>query len=125
MSNDQERLILGQRLRTSRDYLGFSQDEVAKHLSISRTALSNIESGQRKVDALELKKLAALYQRSIAYFTGDVVAEAAMPADVEHLARQAQELSSKDREELTRFAAFLGSQTKRASRKDGGDGDAQ
>ena len=58
-----------QRLRTSRDYLGFSQDEVAKHLGISRTALSNIESGQRKVDALELKKLAALYQRSIAYFT--------------------------------------------------------
>lgn len=123
MSN-QERAILGQRLRTSRDYLGFSQDEVAKHLGISRTALSNIESGQRKVDALELKKLAALYQRSIAYFTGDVVAETAMPPDVEHLARQAQELSTKDRAELTRFAAFLGSQTKRSPEGKGEDDDA-
>ena|SRR6056297_3335841 len=118
MGSEQDRVNLGQRLRTARDYVGYSQDEVAKHLGISRSALSNIESGQRKTDALELKKLAALYQRSIAYFTGDVVAEAAMPPDVEHLARQANELSTKDREELSRFAAFLGSQQKA---KDGGD----
>jgi transcriptional regulator with XRE-family HTH domain len=123
--SEEDRTILGNRLRTSRDYLGFSQDEVASHLGISRSALSNIESGQRKVDALELKRLAALYQRPIAYFTGDVIAEASMPADVEHLARQAKELSSKDREELTRFAMFLGTRTKQASKDSGGDPDAQ
>lgn len=124
MSTEQERLVLGQRLRNSRDYLGFSQDEVAKHLGISRTALSNIESGQRKVDALELKQLAALYQRSIAYFTGDVVAETALPADVEHLARQANKLSANDRAELSRFAEFLGSQKRQPPSSDGGDSSA-
>lgn len=124
MRNKHEREVLGQRLRSSRDYLGYSQDEVAKHLGISRTALSNIESGQRKIDALELKKLAALYQRSIAYFTGDVVAEAVMPADVEHLARQAQALSSTDRAELNRFAAFLGSQMKQSPESQGDESDA-
>lgn len=119
MSNKEERTVLGQRLRASREYLGFSQDEVAKHLGISRTALSNIESGQRKVDALELKQLAAIYQRSIGFFTGDVVAEAALPADVEHLARQAKKLSVTDRAELTRFAEFLGNQKKHSSSSDG------
>ena len=35
-----------------------------------RPAVSLMESGQRKVDALELKKLAELYQRPVADFTG-------------------------------------------------------
>ena len=58
---DEARKTLGERLREAREYLGFSQEEVATYLQVSRSALSNIESGQRKVDALELKKLASLY----------------------------------------------------------------
>jgi hypothetical protein len=69
--------------------------------------LSNIESGQRKVDALELKILADLYRQSIGYFTGDVDAATTLPADVAHLARTASELSAEDRQELGRFAEYL------------------
>lgn len=105
---DAERRLLGERLRQAREYVGFSQDEVASFLRVPRTAVTNIESGQRKVDALELKRLAELFRQPVAYFTGDGdEAGAALPTDVAHLARQAASLSIKDREELGRFAEFL------------------
>jgi transcriptional regulator with XRE-family HTH domain len=103
-----ERRRLGEKLRQAREYVGFSQDEVASFLKVPRTAVSNMENGQRKVEALELKRLADLYRRSVSHFTGDdEEAAAALPTDVAHLARQAAALSPKDREELGRFAEFL------------------
>jgi transcriptional regulator with XRE-family HTH domain len=102
-----ERTHLAEMLKGAREYLSLSQDEVAKAVGIPRAAISLIESGQRRVDALELKKFATLYQRPVSYFTGDENAEANLPAEVEHLARAAANLSSKDREELARFAEFL------------------
>src|SRR5437762_686822 len=92
-----ERTRLAEMLKQAREYLSLSQDEVAKAVGIPRAAISLIESGQRRVDALELKKFAAVYQRPVSYFTGDEIAEATLPAEVEHLARAAANLSSKDR----------------------------
>ncbi len=108
-SNDEtvDRKKLGARLREAREYLGLSQDEVAKYLGIPRTALSHIESGQRRIDALELKKLAQLYKRPVVYFTGESQSDAGMPEDVAHLARAAAGLSEGDRRELSRFAEYL------------------
>jgi transcriptional regulator with XRE-family HTH domain len=103
---EDDRKTLGERLREAREYLGFSQDQVATFLGVSRSALSLMESGQRKVDALELKKLAGLYKRSVGYFTGEQE-DASIGADVRHLARKVSDLSSEDREELARFADFL------------------
>jgi transcriptional regulator with XRE-family HTH domain len=105
--NEAERRRLGETLRQAREYLGFSQDEVATFLKVPRTAITNIESGQRKVEALELKRLAELYRHPVGYFTGEDEASASLPADVALLARQAAKLSVKDREELGRFAEFL------------------
>jgi transcriptional regulator with XRE-family HTH domain len=102
-----DRQKLGARLREAREYLGLSQDEVAKYLNIPRTALSHIESGQRRIDALELKKAAQLYKRPVAYFTGESQSEAGMSEDVAHLARAAAGLSEGDRKELSRFAEYL------------------
>lgn len=106
--SDAERRRLGEKLRQAREYVGFSQDEVANFLRIPRTAVGNMESGQRKVEALELKRLAELYRQPVTHFTGDEdVAGTALPTDVALLARQAAALSMKDREELGRFAEFL------------------
>lgn len=105
---DVERRRMGEKLRQAREYVGYSQDEVASFLSVPRTAVGNMESGQRKVDALELKRLADLYRQPVTHFTSDEdEAGAALPTDVAHLARQAATLSIKDREELGRFAEFL------------------
>lgn len=105
---DAERRRMGEKLKRAREYIGFSQDEVAGFLKVPRTAVTNMESGQRKVDALELKRLAELYRQPVGYFTGDDdEAASAFPTDVTHLARQAAALSMRDREELGRFADFL------------------
>ena len=100
-----ERRQLGARLRDARRYLGLKQEEVAAHLGIPRTALSDIENGRRRVEALELTKMAGLYQMRVSYFTGEDAA--AMPVDVAHIARQAANLSTRDREELVKFAEYL------------------
>jgi transcriptional regulator with XRE-family HTH domain len=105
--DEAERRRLGERLRQAREYVGFSQDEVASFLKVPRTAVTNMESGQRKVEALELKRLAELYRQPVGHFTGEDEASASLPADVAHLARKAAKLSVKDREELGRFADFL------------------
>ena len=67
--DDQEaRQEMGERLREARRYLGLKQDEVAQYLKIQRTALSEIEAGNRRVEALELNRLAKLYRQPVAYF---------------------------------------------------------
>lgn len=116
------RARLGERLREAREYVGLTQDEVAKRLGVPRTALSNIEAGQRKVDALELITLAKLYQRPTTWFTeeGETAAMSALPKEVAHLARAAAALSSRDREELSRFADFLRARSKVKASNDGG-----
>ena len=106
-SKEIDRQLLATRLKEAREYLELSQDEVAKVLDLPRSAISLIETGQRKVDAIELKKLAAIYQRTIGYFTGEEGAPKPMPETVQHLARAASKLTDRDREELLRFAEFL------------------
>jgi transcriptional regulator with XRE-family HTH domain len=106
-SEEDERQRLGLRLREARKYLGLKQEDVAMYLNIQRTALGDIESGQRRVEAIELTKLAKLYKQPVSYFTGEDVAAAALPPSVAHLARQAAELSDRDREELSRFVEYL------------------
>src|SRR4051812_38757556 len=93
---EKERQQLGTRLKEAREYLELSQDEVAKALDLPRPAISMIENGQRKVDAIELKKLAEIYQRSIGYFTGEEKGASPLPKAVEHLARAAAKLTDQD-----------------------------
>lgn len=106
-NDEEERRRLGDRLREARKYLGLKQEEVATYLKIPRTALTDIENGQRKVEAIELTRLAKLYRQPAAYFTGEDEASAGLPVDVAHLARQAADLSQQDRDELGRFAEYL------------------
>ncbi len=105
--DEAERRLLGDRLRDARKYVGLSQEEAAAILKLPRTAVTDIESGQRKVEALELRRLAELYRQPVSHFTGEDAAAAPLTAEVAHLARQAASLSPKDREELGRFAEFL------------------
>ena len=104
---DDDRKTLGDRLREARDYLGFSQEEVANFLGVSRSALSLMETGLRKVEVMELKKLAELYKKSVSHFTGEEAEAGSFGAGAKHLARKVADLSSEDLEELGRFADFL------------------
>jgi transcriptional regulator with XRE-family HTH domain len=111
---NEERRSLGARLKDAREYLGLSQDDVARALRITRSAISLIESGQRKVDALELKRFAELYRRPASFFTDEEpVAEI---KTVQHIARAAAGMGGDDQLELLRFAEYLQSRGK--TRKD-------
>ena len=68
---DEEWQALGARLREIREYLGISQQNVAQATGIQRTAVSDIERGQRKVDSLELRKLSKLYRYPVSYLLGE------------------------------------------------------
>lgn len=113
-SDVEERKRLGERLREARKYLGLKQEEVAGYLKIQRTALTDIENGQRKVEAIELARLAKLYRQPVGFFAGEDDAGSALPLDVAHLARQAADLSQEDRNELGRFAEYLRARSAKA-----------
>jgi transcriptional regulator with XRE-family HTH domain len=118
-SNPNERENIGARLKEAREYLGLSQQEVATALNLPRTAVSMMESGQRGVESLELKALAKLYQRPVAYFTGeDEELGAGVGADVAMLAKQVSKLSDQDRGELMRFSEFLMQRSQARPRND-------
>jgi transcriptional regulator with XRE-family HTH domain len=107
MNEDDDRATLGARLKDAREYRGFSQDDVAKFLGVSRSAISLIENGARRLDILELRKLAALYQCSIEELTGEQPSEKRQPDSIRMVARAAAALSPEDRSEVLRFAQFL------------------
>jgi transcriptional regulator with XRE-family HTH domain len=98
-------LSIAARLKEAREYLGLSQQEVAASTGLSRSAISLIETGQRKLSAQELKTFSRVYQRPVGYFTGEEAT--AYSEDINMLARKASTLSERDRSELMRFTQFL------------------
>lgn len=64
-------ITLGRRLREARENRRLTQEEAAKAIDASRTALVHIEAGRRSLSTLELSQLAKLYARSAADFLAD------------------------------------------------------
>lgn len=95
---------LGARLKGIREYLNLSQHDVAAATGIPRSAVSDIERGNRKVDSLELRKFSRLYRYPVGYLLGDEPAE---ESQVSVLARAVIDLTDDDRAEVLRFAEFL------------------
>ena len=65
-SKDHERLV--RRLISARNKAKLSQVEAAKLLGTTQPNISMIESGQRKIDAIELKRMAKIYKQPIHFF---------------------------------------------------------
>jgi len=57
-----------ERLKQARLDSGLSQTQAAKKLSRPQSHISNIESGQQRVDVVELKRFARIYNKDINYF---------------------------------------------------------
>lgn len=102
--SDADRKRLAERLRRAREDADLSQGEVARKLGLPRPAISQIENGNRKVEALELGRLAKLYDRPLSYFA-DEEPVGSKPLDT--LQRSSTGLSEQDWAEVLRFAEFL------------------
>ncbi len=60
--------LLGQRLREAREAAGLSQIEAAARLGKPQSFISKCESGERRIDVIELKVLADLYGKNLCFF---------------------------------------------------------
>lgn len=103
----QEWKRLGLRLKHAREYLNFSQQLVSDRTGIPRTAISDIERGERRVDSLELRKLSRLYRYPIGFFLDDEVDAEASEHAVALLARRLTALAEDDLSEVMKFASYL------------------
>jgi transcriptional regulator with XRE-family HTH domain len=102
-----QRAEMASRLRGAREYLGLSQEEVASALKVSRPAVTNIEAGTRKVEAIELEQLANLYGRPVTFFLTGEESVGRSDTAVAFAARALQGLSPRDLDEVARFADYL------------------
>ncbi len=61
-------LDLSRRLRDARVARGLSQQAVAEIVGVPRTAITQIEAGNRSVSTLELAKMASCYRCPVEFF---------------------------------------------------------
>lgn len=64
----EEYIEFRQRLVRARKDAGMTQVEVAQKIGKPQPFISKIERGERRIDALELAKLAGLYNKNIDHF---------------------------------------------------------
>lgn len=63
-----EYAVFVERLRKAREEAGLTQVQVAKKLKRPQSHVSNVESGQQRVDVVELQRFAKMYGKEINYF---------------------------------------------------------
>ena len=57
-----------EQIKKARHQSGFSQEQVAKKLKVTQSFISKIESGQSKIDIVQLSRLAKIYKKEINFF---------------------------------------------------------
>ena len=57
-----------ERLRQARLDAGLEQKQVADRLGRTQSYISKIESGQRRIDVVQLKAFARIYKKDLDYF---------------------------------------------------------
>lgn len=80
---------LAKRLREARENAGVTQEQAAQALRVPRTAIVQLEAGNRAVSSLELMELARLYERRIDSFFEEHVSSAAPETSLKVLYRAA------------------------------------
>lgn len=94
---------LGTRLKNAREYLGLTQEDVAKLIGVSRVIITNIEAGTRKVSAEELSKFSKIYGWTMEeLLEGEKKANETIPM----FARSFSELSKEDQDEIINLIKF-------------------
>ena len=73
-----QRQLIAQRIREARKLAGLSQGQVAKLMAMHRPTVSEIEAGNRRVNADEIARFAKTFDVSTAYLLGEAPDKLAM-----------------------------------------------
>ena len=64
----QEHKILVKKLIKAREDVNLRQEDVAKLLNKTQSFISKLESGQRRIDLVQIKAFANIYKKPISFF---------------------------------------------------------
>ena len=92
------------RLRAARELAGLSQTQTARRLGRPQSFVSKCESGERRVDVVELRTFAGIYGVDLSFFLGD---RRALERPVPGIAESPGEYRERSRTAARRFAATL------------------
>lgn len=101
MSEDQ----FGTRLEQFRTDAGMSQTQLAKEVGTSQSAISQMESGERKPSFEMLRRIASALNVTPAYLLGEEVEE--LKPEEQAYFRQFRSLPDEAKQELSEFAEYL------------------
>ncbi|MFC6082251.1 helix-turn-helix domain-containing protein [Sphaerisporangium aureirubrum] len=96
-------VAIGERVRESRLAMRLSQEQLAERIGLDRTMVSKIEAGGRRLDALELVRVASALDLPIAHFIS------APPAVMSHRAPLAEDTTTDAAQASYRIDAALAS----------------
>ena len=102
-----EREQIAERLKEARIMSGLSQENAAKILNIQRPAISEIESGRRKVSAEEIIQFSKLYKVSTTWLLLKEENELEMDEQTKIAARELSKMSESDRKKLLEILRIL------------------
>lgn len=92
--------FIGSKIKEAREEIGKSQKELAEALGFeSATAISLIESGERKVTVEDLEKIGNFFHMDIKYFLGQEEPK----TDVKVALRADKEITNEDKDAILRF----------------------
>jgi transcriptional regulator with XRE-family HTH domain len=66
---ESHKYLVGQLIK-ARKKARLNQADVAKKLGRTQSYISKIESGQRRIDTVQLKEFAAIYKKKLDFFLG-------------------------------------------------------
>jgi transcriptional regulator with XRE-family HTH domain len=103
-----KRAQIAERLKEARKLAGLSQGHVAKMLGLHRPSVTEIESGNRRVSADELARLAEIYDVSVTWLLGEAPEKLdAQDPRLELAARELSKLKPDDLERLLKLLAAM------------------
>lgn len=98
--DDIGRRVIGQRIRNTRNNAGITQQALADHLGIPRTAVGQIEDGSRRLGAIEAARAARFLGMDVAVLLGED------PQPGAALARELADLDPADRHAVISYATY-------------------
>lgn len=99
-NTDSNNEAIGKKIRTAREEAGYSQLDLAKLIGFeTATAISLIESGERKISAENIASLAKALHKDVKFFFGQT--EQVM--DVKVALRADKDLNKEDQDAIMRF----------------------